>query len=331
MRLSLLFLVTASVGLAYWNASSKPTVKAIHESILAKDYSRAIQSLGNAYEADPSNPLLGQHLMSLWDSLFSTIPGGRVPGEPSGNELPQEILFLKVAMARFEVKTLWEGQGRESFAVRIVGDMDRLGRIRELRLSQVGRGVVLDKNQHVGDWGEAPQGPKAWFHLEKTLGSTPPVRSLYALEVVLDTGKRFYSRFMHGEVSTGRMPQFRQPSQGNYVFHSGRPVFEWDDYRSPEFQKFEQQRVLVTVTEPEDPFGKSLWFTVTPNRQRIQYGDSTSPIGTLSQPKLTNGDYFAHLSYWEMRQLGGLTLSRESGISVPFIVRARPVPLRRRR
>jgi hypothetical protein len=167
---------------------------------------------------------------------------------------------------------------------------------------------VMDKQSGLGAWEVTPGeegGEELWAAGQ--CGPTPPGEGLYLLTLKMKGEPEVKGWFALNHHASSASPYFLAPVKGAKT--STTPTFRWDDFRSPQFKKWETRALTVLLFDPSWNIAWLQWFEAP---------DATEVTSAPLKP----GHYEAVVKFQERRRFGGLVLSRDSAIALPFEVEA---------
>jgi hypothetical protein len=99
------------------------------------------------------------------------------------------------------------------------------------------------------------------------------------------------------------------------------PVFEWEDFRSPEYKPYERRSFNLHVGRVTEtaPYWEGLWdfYLGSPNETQVVVGKDSR----AKELKLEDGEYWVTFQYVEARAFGPLKIRRASRTTRQMLVK----------
>jgi len=226
------------------------------------------------------------------------------------------IHYLKIRLKR----RLDSESGRVRFAFRVIGEPTSLGLVRQIRLANLTNGEpILDKVGKVGEYEEEvdPNDGTNTFSFYQDWKETPPQDGAYKLLIETTQGISVEKTIVLKGLAPTAAPQVTV-RMANEKIPLKNPVFEFENFRSPQYRDFEKRKLDLVVTQCTESC-KDLYHVQkqSPNVTRIVFGDQTLGMG---QAELSPGQYRVQIGFRERTQMGSLAIERESATYVPFTI-----------
>jgi hypothetical protein len=231
-------------------------------------------------------------------------------------KLPTEIKKLKVVQKRVE------RDGKTTFSLKIAGNTISKGLIKQLQLVKYPNQVVLDKQGKVGEYSELAETNPAdgiYFEVDGENEEVPVAEGLYLINIELANGSKTNGWVILSDVVSSRSPDVYEPKSGA-VITTPNPVFQYEDFVSPEYKKTEHRSIWMGIFDVLDPNWKDVWslYDGALPKTSVTVGKEPDQEGVS---ELKPGKYHFYLAYKEERRFGEVRLGRMSVRTVPFSVK----------
>lgn len=293
-------LITTTAARGGWpvNADAPIELRRAHADFLEGDWASFGQHLREGLAARHHDAAATDNLLDLLDASFEARGGAPLIVDW---KLPEEFTRLRVAVKRRQTVS----EGSVMYQLELFGDVKK-GSLENVRVERYPNELVMDKQSGFGAW-EVTDGDEGGEDLWAAgeCGSTPPPPGLYLITFKLKGKAEVKGWFALNHHASSAAPYFLAPTQGAAT--GSTPTFRWDDFRSPQSKPWETRAATLLV------FGPS-W-----NVTWMRFFDAPG-AGEATPAPLKPGPYEAVLRFQERRRFGGLTVSRDSAIALPFRV-----------
>ena len=283
-------------------------------ALIEQDYKEALTQLRKTAINHPSDTIIQKRVFEVFEKIM-TESKGKVNLDW---ELPESITRLRLQTQRKD--------NGKSYKISLKGNHRELLSVKQLRLTQFPERVLLDKSKGIGDWWEESDslyGGGQYFELKSKNLKKPVQDGLYFIYLELSNGDKVDGWvFLNRGGTSSSNPIIDVPVRGQ-KFSNTIPFFQWQNFKSPEYKKFERRHLALFVSKSEapkyswDPYW--LYFPGHARETKISYGDNKK-TGLPPAKNLTPGRYVFILNYHESYQMGPITVQRTSRTRKPFHV-----------
>jgi hypothetical protein len=319
--LGLLLIATLARGAGLMDgAPASSAVQAAYRAYLARDWDKVFVRVKEALEKNPQDHTQGANLLALAEQTFANAAGAAVH---LGWELPPGIRSLTAGTER---ERLADG-GRERRRIKLIVGLQEPRSITKLTLTRNPGQVLIDISASIGEWGDYHSGRFGdflWCRRRLEVDEKP--EGLYFLKITLKSGRTLDGWFLITQGESSASPLVKSPRPGEVL--GPKPKLTFVNFRSPEYRPFENRELDVEIDQddagalPEETRSATAFEVLLENPQLEEL--VVGPHPAAESPRLealSRGRYRLQLTYREQRQLGPITLTRDSSTSVPFSVR----------
>jgi hypothetical protein len=286
-------------------------LEAAHVEYLQGDFLAMTKRIRDVLADPKSDALVRENALELLEKGYES-QAGVLPTDwklPAGFE----------GMSYKQIRVANPEDGHFSFL--LSGRMDDPKRVDGLELRRWPDEVLLDKRAGIGKWASMRDDDGLhYFALEIEDRDALPAPGLFTMRLSLVDGTVVNGWFIVDRLTSSETPTMIAP-----VLHGSatgpNPALRWQPFRSPEYAPFEKRVLSLWVSTREaDGNHKDVWSIWQSNP-----GERTEAIiGKKgeggAEVALRPGDYWASITFAELRKLGPLHLMRMSRRNHPFHV-----------
>ncbi|MHB8877228.1 MAG: hypothetical protein ACYC8T_26315 [Myxococcaceae bacterium] len=280
---------------------------AAHERFRAGDFAgtaRAVKQ-GLMDAADAHDAAAQSNLLELLDKVFEVRKGAPLPVD---FEVPPELSRLRVLARHGE-----DARDGKSWYQLDLGAEAKPGTLRNIRIERYPSTVLIDKRAGIGAWEETPEGPSLDIWGASECGQTPVPDGLYLITIEIEGKPKVSGWFALNHHSSSALPYLNAPTPGSE--QGATPVFQWEDFRSPENRPWERRVAALLVFELASD--KLVWTDFIEGASRTESAVGRDGEGAA---RLAAGSHRGTLRFMEGRRFGDLHLARDSSVRTIFTV-----------
>lgn len=300
----------------FQNQSVVDSLKFAHQNFLTNHFKEMAENIRDVLKDKNADENQKKNALALLEKTYTSRSGSAIPVDW---KLPTELKKLKISVRHGR-----HNQEADNYRIVVAGTLQEKGIIRDLRITRYPDVVMLDKGKKMGEWIETidpDEGPS--YEFEGPEHNQPIPEGLYLLDIELANGKTTQGWVILNNLLASETPKLTVPALGQ-TFTTANPVMKFEDFRSPEYQSFEQRGLWLGVARfnPPDYKYDEVWsyYEQHPNRTEATIGAEPGSVGAS---KLENGKYYFIVSFKESRRFGDIRLDRQAVTAYPFFVKVK--------
>lgn len=301
-----------AMGLSTLTAHSIPLnyfddLQSAHEAYLENNFKLMSRKIKDALLKAPNDEALLNNVSGLLKNASLRHP---LDEDAVDWQLPRDVSYLKISVIRM-------ASDRAAYSLRVNLDGPSKEALEQFQITRYPNEVVIDKAAQLGEssYEVDSQGvPNFWFG--SVLKEEAPRSGLYLIDIKIKDQPRMQGWVVLTDMVASRSPAVFTPTIGQFL-NSPNPTFEFQNFRSPEFQAGEPRRLYFKVKTVN---GDQVWTGLikNPNVTLAQFG--VTPDFGEGVEHLENGRYRLHVIFEERRNFGPAILARQSDTVVPFSI-----------